>query len=107
VHKDSITSRAARRREGTTRLDRLPNDLPKLKKWWSALAERARFGRVTKRAARVRPPPRAPGVGLCLRRDCAVAHPKRPGVQRKHDKRDAVDLARLNRAGELVAYAFE
>jgi transposase len=29
--------------------------------------------------------------------------PKRPGVQRKHDKRDAVDLARLYRAGELVA----
>jgi transposase len=29
--------------------------------------------------------------------------PKRPGVQRKHDKRDATDLARLYRAGELVA----
>src|SRR4029453_9658436 len=28
--------------------------------------------------------------------------PKRPGVQRKHDKRDAVDLARLYRAGELT-----
>ncbi len=28
--------------------------------------------------------------------------PKRPGVQRKHDKRDAADLARLYRAGELV-----
>jgi transposase len=28
--------------------------------------------------------------------------PKRPGVQRKHDKRDAVDLARFHRAGELV-----
>jgi len=29
--------------------------------------------------------------------------PQRPGVQRKHDKRDATDLARLHRAGELVA----
>ncbi len=29
--------------------------------------------------------------------------PKRSGVQRKHDTRDAVDLARLYRAGELVA----
>ena len=29
--------------------------------------------------------------------------PKRPGVQRKHDKRDAVELARLFRAGELTA----
>jgi transposase len=28
--------------------------------------------------------------------------PKRPGVQRKHDKRDATDLARFYRAGELV-----
>ena len=29
--------------------------------------------------------------------------PKRAGVQRKHDTRDAADLARLYRAGELVA----
>jgi len=29
--------------------------------------------------------------------------PKRSGVHRKHDKRDAADLARLYRAGELVA----
>ena len=29
--------------------------------------------------------------------------PKRSGVQRKHDKRDAADLARLYRAGELAA----
>ena len=28
--------------------------------------------------------------------------PTRPGVQRKHDKRDATDLARYDRAGELV-----
>jgi transposase len=28
--------------------------------------------------------------------------PQRPGVQRKHDKRDAADLARLYRAGELT-----
>jgi len=39
--------------------------------------------------------------------DCAVIAPslipKRARVQRKHDKRDAVELARLYRAGELVA----
>ena len=29
--------------------------------------------------------------------------PKRSGVQRKHDTRDAADLARLYRAGELTA----
>jgi len=29
--------------------------------------------------------------------------PKRVGVQRKHDKRDAAELARLHRAGELTA----
>ena len=28
--------------------------------------------------------------------------PKRSGVQRKHDNRDAADLARFSRAGELV-----
>jgi transposase len=28
--------------------------------------------------------------------------PKRSGVQRKHDKRDAVELARLFRAGVLI-----
>ncbi|CAN5899802.1 hypothetical protein BH11GEM2_BH11GEM2_14150 [soil metagenome] len=37
---------------------------------------------------------------------CAVIAPslipKRAGVHRKHDKRDAADLARLYRAGELV-----
>ncbi len=29
--------------------------------------------------------------------------PKRPGVQRKHDKYDAAELARLYRSGELTA----
>jgi len=29
--------------------------------------------------------------------------PKRPGVQRKHDKRDAADVARFYRAGELTS----
>lgn len=42
-------------------------------------------------------------MGLCLRRHCASLIPKRPGAQRKHDKRDASDLARLHRAGELTA----
>lgn len=29
--------------------------------------------------------------------------PTKPGVQRKHDKHDAAQLARLHRAGELTA----
>jgi transposase len=50
----------------------------------------------------VRPPPRAAGVGLRLRGDRPSLIPKRAGVQRKHDKRDATDLARFYRAGELT-----
>ena len=55
----------------------------------------------------------ASGAGYVLHRAlcdwgyaCAVIAPslipKRPGVHRKHDTRDAADLARLYRAGELV-----
>src|SRR6266542_3984594 len=40
-------------------------------------------------------------VGIRVRRHRAVANPKATRVQRKHDKRDAADLARLYRAGEL------
>jgi transposase len=55
----------------------------------------------------------ASGAGYVLQRamrewgySCEVIAPslipKRPGVQRKHDKRDAAELARLYRAGELI-----
>jgi transposase len=81
----------------------LPNDLAKLKKWLERVA----------RDGEVRACYEASGAGYVLHRAltewgyaCEVIAPslipKRPGVQRKHDKRDAIDLARLYRAGELV-----
>jgi len=105
VHKDSITIAVLPAGAKTpTRLERLPNDLPKLKKW---------IGRVA-RDGEIRACYEASGAGYVLHRAlqewgyaCEVIAPslipKRPGVQRKHDKRDATDLARLYRAGELVA----
>ncbi|MGH7665153.1 MAG: IS110 family transposase [Gemmatimonadaceae bacterium] len=105
VHKESIT--IAVLPDGTktpTRLDRLPNDLPKLKRWLERVA----------RDGEIRACYEASGAGYVLHRAmrewgyaCEVIAPslipKRPGVQRKHDKRDATDLARLYRAGELTA----
>lgn len=105
VHKESITIAVLPAYAKTpTRLDRLPNDLPKLKKWIGRLA----------RDGEVRACYEASGAGYVLHRAmqewgyaCDVIAPslipKRSGVQRKHDKRDAADLARLYRAGELVA----
>lgn len=104
VHKESIT--IAVLPEGAkapTRLERLPNDPPKLKRWLDRAA----------RDGELRACYEASGAGYVLHRAfeawgvaCEVIAPslipKRPGVQRKHDKRDATDLARLYRAGELV-----
>jgi transposase len=104
VHKDSITIAILPAGAKTpTRLDRLPNDAAKLKKW---------IGRAA-RDGEIRSCYEASGAGYVLHRAlqewgyaCDVIAPslipKRPGVQRKHDKRDATDLARLYRAGELV-----
>ena len=105
VHKDSIT--VAVLPEGAkapSRLDRLPNDLPKLKRWLERVA----------RDGELRACYEASGAGYVLHRAlaewgyaCEVIAPslipKRAGVQRKHDTRDAADLARLYRAGVLVA----
>lgn len=105
VHKESIT--IAVLPEGAhvpTRLDRLPNDVGKLKQWLDRVA----------REGEIRACYEASGAGYVLHRAlqewayaCDVIAPslipKRPGVQRKHDKRDAADLARLYRAGELTA----
>ena len=104
VHKDSITIAVLPMAAKTpTRLERLPNDLPKLKRFLDRLARdgalRVCYG--------------ASGAGYVLHRAlrewgyaCDVIAPslipKRPGVQRKHDKRDAADLARYYRAGELT-----
>jgi transposase len=104
VHKESITIAVLPAGAKTpTRLDRLPNDLAKLKKWLERVA----------RDGEIRACYEASGAGYVLHRaltewgyTCDVIAPslipKRPGVQRKHDKRDATDLARLYRAGELV-----
>jgi transposase len=104
VHKDSVTIAVLPASAKTpTRLERLPNDLGKLKRFLDRLA----------RDGELRPCYEASGAGYVLHRAlrewgyaCDVIAPslipKRPGVQRKHDKRDAADLARLYRAGELT-----
>jgi transposase len=104
VHKESITIAVLPTgAKSPTRLDRLPNDLSKLKKWLDRVA----------RDGELRACYEASGAGYVLHRAmtewgyaCEVIAPslipKRPGVQRKHDKRDATDLARFCRAGELV-----
>ena len=105
VHKDSITIAVLpASAKAPTRMDRLPNDLPKLKKWIERVA----------RDGEIHACYEASGAGYVLHRAlaewgyaCDVIAPslipKRSGVHRKHDKRDAADLARLYRAGELVA----
>lgn len=105
VHKDSITIAvlpgSAKR---STRVDRLANDPAKLKRYLERVA----------RDGEVRACYEASGAGYVLHRAlrewgyaCEVIAPslipKRPGVQRKHDKYDASELARLYRAGELTA----
>lgn len=104
VHKESITIAVLPAgAKSPTRLERLPNDLPKLRKWLERVA----------RDGELRACYEASGAGYVLHRAlrewghaCEVIAPslipKRPGVQRKHDKRDATDLARFYRAGELV-----
>ena len=105
VHKESITIAVLpAAAKAATRVDRLPNDLPKLKRYLDRVA----------RDGELRVCYEASGAGYVLHRAlrewgyaCDVIAPslipKRPGVQRKHDKRDASELARLYRAGELTA----
>ncbi|MCY7378689.1 MAG: transposase [Gemmatimonadaceae bacterium] len=104
VHKDSITIAVLPHgAKAPTRVERLPNELPTLKKWIDRLA----------RDGEIHACYEASGAGYVLHRAmrdwgyaCAVIAPslipKRAGVHRKHDTRDAADLARLDRAGELV-----
>lgn len=90
--------------KAATRVDRRPYDLAKLKRY---LERAARDGDI--RACY-----EASGAGDVLQRTmhawgyaCEVIAPslipKRPGVQRKHDKYDASELARLSRSGDLTA----
>jgi transposase len=104
VHKDSITVAVLPAlAPSPTRIDKVPNALPVLKKW---LARQARDGEL--RACY-----EASGAGYVLPRAlrewgyaCEVIAPslipQRPGVHRKHDTRDAAELAKHYRAGELV-----
>ena len=105
VHKESVT--LAVLPEGAakpTRIDRYPNEFAKLRTVFARIAQ----------DGEVRACYEASGAGYVLHRAmrewgyaCDVIAPslipKRPGVQRKHDKYDAAELARLNRAGELTA----
>jgi transposase len=104
VHKDSITIAVLpASAKAPIRVERLGNDLPKLKRFLDRLA----------RDGALRVCYEASGAGYVLHRAvrewgyaCDVIAPslipKRPGVKRKHDKRDASELARLYRAGELT-----
>jgi transposase len=104
VHKDSVTIAVLPAdASAPTRIDKYPNDLAKLR-------------RVCERVAKdgeVRACYEASGAGYVVQRamhdwgyHCDVIAPSlipiRPGVQRKHDKYDAGQLARLYRAGELT-----
>ena len=104
VHKESITIAVLpTTAKVPTRVERLPNDLAKLKRFVDRLAKGGEL-RICYEAS---------GAGYVLHRaltewgySCDVIAPslipKRPGVQRKHDKRDASDLARLYRSDELT-----
>ena len=85
-------------------VQQLPNDSRKLKRFFERWSRRGE----------IRGCYEASGAGYVLQRDmadwgygCEVVAPSlipvRPGERRKHDRRDATQLARLYRAGELVA----
>lgn len=104
VHKDSVT--VAVLPDGATaptRIDKYPSDFAKLRRVFERLAK----------DGELRACYEASGAGYVLHRamrawghHCDVIAPSliptKPGVQRKHDKYDAGQLARLYRAGELT-----
>jgi transposase len=104
VHKESITLAVLPdHAPAPTRVDRLPNDLTKLRRYCDRLAEQGELRACYE----------ASGAGYVIERamrewgyQCDVIAPSliptKPGVQRKHDKHDAIQLARLHRAGELT-----
>ena len=104
VHKDSITA-AVFGPAGTEPelLERLPNDPHRIRRFLERLSRRGTIHACYE----------ASGAGYVLQRQltawgyrCELAAPSliptRPGDRRKHDKRDAIQLGRLYRAGELV-----
>src|SRR5512139_3597501 len=104
VHKDSVVLAVLPEdAKEPTRCDRLPNDADRLRRYFRTLG-RERVIHACYEAS---------GVGFGLWRNlqtwgvqCDVIAPSltpvRPGERRKHDRRDATQLARLFRAGELV-----
>jgi transposase len=104
VHKDSVTAAVFRNRDPEPlRVDRLPYDLRKLRRYFQRLLAEGR----------VRACYEASGAGYVLQRsltewgvECHLAAPslipRRPGDHRKTDRRDAIKLARDFRDHRLV-----
>ena len=104
VHKDSVTIAVFRDREPEPmRVDRLPNDHKKLRRYFERLAAEGS----------VRACYEASGAGYVLARaladwgfPCELAAPSlmptRPGEHRKTDRRDAIKIAQDFRDGRLV-----
>jgi len=104
VHKDSVTIAVLPAGAAApTRIDKYPNDCTKLRRVFERHAK----------DGELRACYEASGAGYVLQRamhgwgyHCDVIAPSliptKPGVQRKHDKYDAGQLARLYRAGELT-----
>ncbi len=104
VHKDSVTIAVLPAdASAPTRIDKFPNDFAKLRRVFERHAK----------DGEMRACYEASGAGYVLQRamqgwgfHCDVIAPSlipvKPGVQRKHDKYDAGQLARLYRAGELT-----
>ena len=104
VHKDSVTAAVFRNRDAEPmQVDRLPYDHKRLRRYFERLSPDGSL-RICYEAS---------GAGYVLQRaltdwgfPCELAAPslipKRPGDQRKHDRRDAIELARHYRAGQLV-----
>jgi transposase len=104
VHKDSVMIAVLpEHAKEPTRVERLCNDPRRLRRFFERLG----------REGKIRACYEASGAGYVLHRllkewghhgDIVAPSltPTRPGERRKHDKRDAIELARLYRAGELV-----
>ena len=104
VHKDSIVIAVLRGdARSVEQVVRLSDDLQKLKRFLERIA----------REGDLKCCYEASGAGYVLQRtmkewgyECEIIAPslipKRPGVQRKHDKYDASELARLYRSGDLT-----
>jgi transposase len=104
VHKESITIAVLPAAAAVpSQVDKLPNDLKVLRRYFARLAE----------TGSLRACYEASGAGYVLERalrawghHCDVIAPslipQKPGHQRKHDRYDAKQLARLYRSGELT-----